>query len=84
MILSLLLPHFYFYLCLFNPSLFLISLFIYILFSAEIDGHRICLIRGPEENVTTAQKLVFKAVSDQPVIESTEMFVPQVSNCEVI
>nr|XP_027232151.1 tudor and KH domain-containing protein homolog [Penaeus vannamei] len=50
----------------------------------EIDGHRICLIRGPEENVTTAQKLVFKAVSDQPVIESTEMFVPQYSVGRII
>ncbi|XP_042893332.1 tudor and KH domain-containing protein homolog isoform X2 [Penaeus japonicus] len=43
----------------------------------EVNGHRICLIRGLEENVTIAQKLVIKAVSDQPVIESSEMFVPQ-------
>lgn len=42
----------------------------------EVDGHRICTIRGSEDNVSLAQKLVIKAVTDQPVIETEEMFVP--------
>lgn len=42
----------------------------------EVEGHRICTIKGSEDNVTLAQKLVIKAITDQPVIETEEMFVP--------
>ncbi|XP_069162013.1 tudor and KH domain-containing protein homolog isoform X2 [Procambarus clarkii] len=42
----------------------------------EVDGHRTCIIKGSEENIALAQKLVIKAVNDQPVIEAVEMLVP--------
>ncbi|KAK7081599.1 hypothetical protein SK128_020229, partial [Halocaridina rubra] len=42
----------------------------------EVDGHKKCTIRGSEDNVILAQKLIMKAISDQPIIETEEMFVP--------
>ncbi|KAK8742118.1 hypothetical protein OTU49_002125, partial [Cherax quadricarinatus] len=50
----------------------------------EVDGHRTCIIRGSEENITVAQKLVIKAINDQPVIETTEMLVPIIAVGRII
>ncbi|XP_071551549.1 tudor and KH domain-containing protein homolog isoform X2 [Panulirus ornatus] len=53
-------------------------------FSDEVEGHRTCIIRGLEDNITLAQKLIIKAVNEQPVIETSEMLVPTVAVGRVI
>ncbi|XP_068211357.1 tudor and KH domain-containing protein homolog [Palaemon carinicauda] len=50
----------------------------------EVEGYRICTIRGSEDNVTLAQKLVIKAVTDQPIIETEEILVPIASVGRII
>ncbi|CAL4101634.1 unnamed protein product [Meganyctiphanes norvegica] len=42
----------------------------------EVEGQRICIIRGLDVNALQAKRLVIKTIEDQPVVEVDQIFVP--------
>jgi hypothetical protein len=44
----------------------------------ETDAYRVCAIRGTTEGAQLAESLIHNIILNQPLIESYEMFVPQV------
>jgi tudor domain-containing protein 2 len=50
----------------------------FVSFSVETDHHRVCVIRGTPEGAQLAESLIHDIIFNQPLIETYEMFIPQV------
>jgi len=42
------------------------------------DAYKVCVIQGDQEGTQLAESLIHNIIVNQPLIENSEMFVPQV------
>jgi hypothetical protein len=59
-------------------SFFYPHVFVFFSSSVETDQHRVCVIRGTPEGAQLAESLIHDIILNQPLIETHEIFVPQV------